>query len=463
MKTKIVVLSFFLGILCFACEDTLDSVGLGIQPKEDRIDVFDTIMNINATTIKIDSFYVFRSAYPLLGNFYDSEYGNIMADYICQYYPTFGFDTTKMVDNRIDSVRLIIKYASYIGDSLAPMEVTVYPVIKPFDGNYSNANPEIYCDMANPWGRKVYTACDLTIPDSIRKGLDFYPEINIPLPVSVGEKLLSIYKAKKAFNLTALPLDEFAALFPGTYVKSTFGTGNLLRTDYTEILSYYTVKYTTEGGEERDTVAYSTLKLSAELAQLNHIRSTKDLDLLKANDSIMYIKSLSGIYPEITIPVSDIVNSIGKRKFSSVKLKINAYPASERLYPIPMPGANSTTTLRAKLLLIERDSLASFFETHQFVNSQTNFAAAYASSTASYNFDNISNLIQKAINRPVEPGGRIKDLTLVLVPIQSEYSTDTGQEFPPQHYMIPSAVKLRKGGNNLQIKVIASDLEINTQ
>jgi hypothetical protein len=442
-------------------------VGLGIQPKEDKVNVFDTILNLEAKTVKVDSLYLSRTINGLLGNFYDPNYGNINAEYICQYYPSIGFDTAHILDNKIDSVRLNIYYTSYVGDSLIPMEVTVYPVNKALDDHfYTNVKPENYCDMSNPWGKKAYTAFDLAVPDTERIKTTFYPNVAVDLPISVGEKILSIYKEHKGFN----DLEKFVELFPGTYVKSTFGTGNLLKVDITEISTYYTRKYVSAAtGNDTMSMSRSVLTVTGEVSQLNRIRSTNDEHLLQDNDSVMYIKTPAGIFPQITIPISTIVEGIGKRKFSSVKLKINACPKAENLYALPFPGIGTVaTSLKTKLLLIEADSLKPFFENHQSSNSQTNFTTTYTASTATYNFDNISNLIQHAIDR-TKPGEKTEDLQLLLVPIQVEFSQQSSgytyydQEYGTEHHLSPAAVTLRKGGDHLQLKIIASDLEINTR
>ncbi|MDR0798701.1 MAG: DUF4270 domain-containing protein [Dysgonamonadaceae bacterium] len=468
MKTKLFFFSICLSLLCWACDDTLDSVGMGIQPKEDQIEVYDAVFNLEATTIKMDSLYT-NTIYGLLGKFYDAQYGDIQAGYLCQYYPSVGFDTIHIIDNHIDSVEVKIWFSTYVGDSLAPMEVTVYPVIKALDNHfYTNVKPENYADLNTVWGKKTYTAYDLSLSDSVRNVLKPYKLVSIPIHREIGQSLFNTYKQNKGYG-SSLP-NDFLKTFPGTYVKSTFGTGCLINVERTEFNMYYTrrdtlLRTTTQIVDsivERPT--YASLLVTKEVRQLNAIRSSNDSELLKDNDKL-YLKAPTGIFAQITIPISDIMQGIGKKKFNSVRLKINA-DAPGGPYTLPFPGTGTlTASTKAKLLLIEPDSVATFFgKNNKAADFKTTYTTTYTSSTASYDFDNISNLIQQAIDRAKD--GQAEDLKLLLIPVQVDYASSTSYgdyDYSTGFSLVPSAITLKKGENKLQIKVIASDLEIDRQ
>lgn len=474
MKTKIFVLSLFLSLIYSACEDNvIDSIGMGIRPKQDIINIYDTIINIDsACTMRMDSIYA-KTINGLLGNFYDRDYGDIKAGYICQYYPSLGFaaaDSIAINDDgtTIDSVRLNIYYTSYFGDSLAPMEVSVYPVIKkPLNENYyTNIEPEDYCDLSQVWGRKAYTAVDLNVSDSIRSLSTYYKNVSIPLPKSWGQTLYDEYKKRKEqlnavadFAETFGSLEDFIRFFPGTYLESSFGTGNLLKVDISEIYLYY--KRRTKKANSTEDSTYTTvaaLTVTKEVIQLNSFKSNYSNGLLATDPEKMYLKTPTGVFSKIIIPIPEIVKSIGEKKFNSVTLKINAYPQSEKEYAFPFPGTGIiSSTHSSKLLLIEPDSVKPFFEEQKVANFQTTYTTTYESSTQSYKFNNIANLIQNAIKEAPD-----KPLELFLIPVQVEYYTQSSgytsyyQDYSTSHYLLPSAVTLKKGGSNLQIKIIAS-------
>ncbi|MDR2057321.1 MAG: DUF4270 domain-containing protein [Dysgonamonadaceae bacterium] len=453
MKTKLFLFSLLSIFVYGACEDTIDSIGIGLQPIEDSISAYETIINIDAYTVKVDSIFT-NSINGLLGNFYDPYYGNIKGGYICQYYPSLGFGDS-VVNHKIDSVRLNIYYSSYFGDSLAPMEVSVYPVVKKqLENNYyTNINPDDYCNRNKVWGSKSYTAWDLTLPDSIRNNSTYYKNVSIPLPTDWGQTLYEEYLQQ---GKTLGSVEEFTKRFPGTYIESSFGSRNLLKVDITEISIYYQECYKKDG---KDTIATNAavLTVTEEVIQLNHFENEYNAKLLEDYDDKMYLKTPSGVISKIIIPVPEIIKNFGKKKFNSVKLNIAAYPQPQSDYPLPLPGVGISGSAKAKLLLIEPDSVKSFFENQKVADFNTSYSVAYSSTTGSYSFDNIANLIQNAMAKAPD-----KNLELFLIPVMVEYYTYnyTDQEYATSHYLAPSAVTLKKGGDNLQIKIIASELEI---
>ena len=470
MKTKIFLFTLLFGLIFFTCEDSLNTVGMGIQPDEDKIGVFDTIINIEARTVRMDSIYT-KSHSGFLGNFYDPKYGDIKAGYLCQYYASFGFSDSIIGTrgNEIDSVRLQIYYSSYVGDSLAPMEVSVFPIIKPLEEDYySNVDPAKYCDLSSPWAKKVYTARDLNVPDSINNlnNLSNYRKsVSITLPKYIGQDL---YEKYIELGGTFGSIDNFNSIFPGTYLESSFGIGSILKVDLTEIYVFYTRDYTTASTETGADSLYvgidaAVFTFTKEVTLLNNFSSNHDDNLyLEPSTDSLYLKSPVGICSEITIPIPDIVKSIGRKKFSSVNLRVNAYPKATENYTLPFPGTEVSGTSSAKLLLIEQDSVQSFFENQKIADSQTSYTTVMDTINNYYQFNNIANIVQTAIdNAPDKP------LKLLLIPVQVEgYIQQSGYssylvDYSTGYCLNPSAVVLKKGGDNLQIKVIASDLEIN--
>jgi len=469
MKTNEFVFCLLLVCIIFsACDDSIGRVGLGILPEEDKISVFDTTVIVDARTIEVDSIYA-KTTNGLLGDFYDPTYGNIKSSYICQYYPSVGFTyLDSIVNNKIDSVRLNVYYTSYLGDSLAPMEVTVYPVVKPLDKNYyTNADPANYCDMNNPMAKYSYTARNLNISDSLLQARSYYYSISIPLPAKLGQDYLD--KIQKG-ELTTV--DEFLDFFPGTYLTNTFGTGSMLAVDMTDISLYYTLQRTLQdvnGNDSLATVAQrAVFTVTKEVIQLNKFENTISSYLTEDSPDKTYLKSPAGVFTEITIPIKDIVKGIGTKKFSSVVLSLKAYPKDESTYALPFPGIansandNSASGYESKLLLIEPDSVINFFEMKKVADGKTSYTTQFNSSTYTYDFSNIANVVQNAIEKAPD-----KDLKLWVIPVLTTWYQQnvSGQylsvDYMTSHYLYPSGVTLKKGGDNLKVRVVASDLTIN--
>jgi len=475
MKTDRVVFSFLLSVIFMACNDTIGRVGLGIQPDSDKVSVFDATFNFSSRTIVVDSIYA-KTPYGLLGEFYDPSYGSIKSSFISQYYPAIGFAyLDSIVDNRIDSVRLNLYYSSYIGDSLAPMQVTVYPVIKPLTENYyTNANPSDYCDLKNPITTYAYTARNMNISDSLLQANGYSYRISIPLPVKFGEDYLD--KVSKG-ELTTV--DAFLKFFPGTYLTTTFGTGSLLPINMSTISIWCSRRMmykNVDGGDSTVIVPDAAVfTVTKEVIQLNKFENKNPAFLTEDNPDKTYLKTPAGVYTEMTIPIKEIVKAIGKKKFSSVTFSLKAYPQDDWTYSLTFPGMATPTGYdmygnpltagsQPKLLLIQPDSVASFFEKKKVADRQTTFTTQFNRTTYSYFSEvNIANLIQNAINKAPD-----RDLKLWVIPVlttQVSQTSSSGYSVPVDYmtsnYLYPSGVTLKKDSTNLKLRVIAADLSIN--
>ena len=465
MRTKKILSILFLSLIFIAaCDDDLSEVGMGVQPDQDQISVYDTTILINSYTVKIDSIYA-KSITGYLGEIYDPSYGTLKSGYACQYYPSYGFYIDSIIGNKIDSVKLVFYYNTFWGDSLAPMEVSVYPVVKTLEKNYyTNINPADFCDMQNPIVRRGYTARNPLTSDSL-VNLGYYRSVTIPLPNEFGQRFLD--EAMKPEPNAFSSVNAFTEFFPGTYLSTTFGVGSMIAAEYTRLHVYYTRNYTVEDSEGNDSIIvamdYADFRVTKEVVQLNSIQNNDDSFLLESNKDSTFIKSPAGVYTKIVIPIREIAKKIGKRKFSGIELSVKAYPQNDWEFGFDYPGLGAISkSEKSKLLLINADSIQNFFETQSVADNLTTYATTFNWSEYAYKFNNISNVVQHAIENAPE-----KDLNLLLIPIQTSYMTEStyngyvDRDYASSYYLSPSAVALKKGGDNLKIRIIASDLTIN--
>jgi len=479
MKTSRIVFCLFLGVIYMACNDTIGRVGLSVLPDADKVSVVDTMVTLSARTIEVDSLYA-KTTNGFLGEFYDPAYGSVKSSFICQYYPSNGFPYLDSIfGNKIDSVRLNIYYSACIGDTLAPMEVTVYPVVKDLDNNYyTTSDPAQYCDMDHPLAKYSYTARNMNVSDSLlqvwQTNTGYYSYISIPLPVKIGQDYLDQVQMG---NLTTV--DEFLNYFKGTYIATTYGTGCMLPIDLTQILLYYTRQTSTltDSNGNSDSTGFvassAAFTVTKEIIQLNQFENKNPAFLTQDDTAKTYLKTPAGVFTELTIPIKEIAAKIGKKRFSSVAISLNAYPPSDWNYSLQFPGTTSSLTptlssdgstgCSAKLLLIEPDSVANFFEMKKYADGKTTYTTQFNPTTYSYNFSNISNLVQNAIDKAPD-----KDLILWVIPVMTTwvsqtdaYGNSSTTDYTTSHYLYPSGVTLMKGGNNLKVRVIATDLTIN--
>ncbi|MDR1556860.1 MAG: DUF4270 domain-containing protein [Tannerellaceae bacterium] len=452
MKIRLYITSVSLGVLLLsACDDEMGTVGPTIQPEADKAIVYTDTFQLKASTIKIDSLYA-RSVYGLLGEFYDPLFGNLKSDYICQFYASEGFRFEHTpIDGKIDSVMLNIFYnrGEWVGDSLAPMEVTVFPVVKQLERNfYTHLNPQDYVDMQNPLGQQAYTPRNLSVSDSIWNLAStdlnyYYPQIKIALPEALGQKF---YDETLNHPATFTNQQRFNEFFPGLYVTNTFGSGNITTVSSTAMLIYYRYLTASSSGAIDSVInTYEVFTVTPEVIQLNNFYNTDISHLLEPNDTYAYLKTPAGVFTRLTLPIRDILSCIKERRVNSFYLSLKAMPQEDWEYALAPP---------AYLLLLPEDSLAGFFSEGKLQNSVTSFVSAqYAALT--YDFGNLSPLLKYlAENEPDK-----EELNFLVVPVEmttQQTSTSSLVVTSLNHYLKPSGLRLRKDGETLRFQVVSS-------
>ncbi len=468
MKIKAIVYSIFVSLAFIACDDDLSSVGLEIQPDGDKISVRTDTVSFTSSTQIVDAIFI-KSDMAYLGSYDDPLYGNVKYGYLCNFYtsPDNVF-ADEVIDNKIDSVTLSILYhgfedEGFVGDSLAPMEATVRKVMEPLSKKnyYSDIDPikEGYISKDAPaLANAIYTARDLNVPDSVylltetvngKKVKVFSSHVTFKFPdTTLGEKIYNEWK-RPGGKETFKDLDKFFKFFPGVYIESTYGSGNVLKIRRTLLEVHYRthIKRNTSGKVDSLVTRSALFSTAAESTQLNIIEKNSNREKLQelvSDTEYTYLKTPAGVITQLEIPLQDIVNKIGDddRIFNNVNLTLETaeQPAGE-----DMPSA---------IMLIHPDSAKTFFEEARNPNSVGNgycyFATRALSSSYKYDFGNISTLIQNSIKNSTEP------LKLLVVPVQ--FITDaSGSPYATTNYFTPSGAKLKRENLKLHITTTKSN------
>ncbi|NLZ95769.1 MAG: DUF4270 domain-containing protein [Bacteroidales bacterium] len=131
-KNILYIISLSIVTLLYSCDDSLKNIGFTIQPESDRITVGIDSLYISAKTVSVDSLLpggIFaKTNSPVLGEYKDPLFGTIKSDFAGEFYYPEG---NKFPDNTtIDSVKVAVFYNSWRGDSLAPVNLSVYEINK---------------------------------------------------------------------------------------------------------------------------------------------------------------------------------------------------------------------------------------------------------------------------------------------------------------------------------------------
>ena len=181
-------------------------------------------------------------------------------------------------------------------------------------------------------------------------------------------------------------------VLPGFFFKCTGGIGSMAYISVPQLNIYYRM-YKENGTKTSNNV--TLFNGTEEILQTTTVTNDKEvLAQLVDDNSCTYIKSPSGIITELTLPVDEIMAGHENDTINSAKIVLNRVNNTNwSNYSLPSPST---------LLMLETDSVKSFFENKKLANYKTSYLASYASSTNRYTFGNISNLIASMYNAKTE-------------------------------------------------------------
>lgn len=460
MKFKLLLsISFVLSILSFlSCDDDSRTVGTSIRPNTDAIDVKADTVSLQAKTVPMDSIYL-RTIYGLVGDYHEPLFGSTKADYLCELYcdsASFkaGNDRNTI---RIDSVRFNITFFNFVGDSISPMDISVYKVNKPLKRiNYTNINPSEYYSSQDIVGQQSFSIHNLA------KSSTGGRTISTPLNKELGEFFLKTWKEEP--NVLAKP-DNLKKRFPGFYITSRFGKGTLINVDYSIFDIHYSYLGKTKDAKRDSTYhAIFSLSVTPEVIQMNHVENKNPELLNKDNADRTYIKSPAGVCTQISIPLKEILNKKNNLIINSAKFSLTGNTPLESVSKLPRPS---------RLLFINKDSLNTFFIERKLPDSKSSYILTNSnllnintskgkesnkytfSSSDPSSIGNIAPLINHYAELKAK-GTAVPDvLNYMLIPIDIE-TNDLGYVSNIYNSMTPASAILRTDPKYMKLSLIFS-------
>ena len=470
MKKLIMAGIAMLTIAISSCDNETDTLGNTLTSSVDRFAVAADTFNVTTRSIVADSVLA-RSVYSYLGRLKDPETGAyVTSDYMTQFNllesttNSLFFPADSIVNRDehglpvVDSCVVNIVTDGYQGDTLTAMKVTVRELEKAVkDGvaYYSNYDPETLGYLRSGEGAvnidKVYSYADLLLSDSVRKSrMDgkSYPMISIPLNDTYtdrngrnynnyGTYIMQQYYEHPEYFKNALTFTK--NICPGLYFKTTGGLGLVMEVLTTRLDLYYTHKY---GGST--TSNRCAINGSEEVLRTIHITNDKNAIRQLADDkSCTYLKTPAGIFTEVTLPVDDIMKGHENDTITQAKIVFRRMNDFSSISDIVM--AEPPT-----LLMIERDSLNSFFEHRNVPDYVSSYLAYFNSTYNTYTFNNIAGLITHMHNLKERSANWNK---VVIVPVDvtttsSSSSSSSTSIANIDHLMFVTSIRLIGGEDN---------------
>ncbi len=481
MKFNILVLTIAsVLVMLTACDDTTDTLGTSLTDDMDMLEVSTDTFEVTSCSFVADS-VLSRNTIGYLGKIRDPETGNyIKGDFMAQFGTLENYylpqkDSIVSVDENgdvvADSCHIRLFYTTYYGDSLATMNLTVHEMAKPMEENvkyYSNFDP-MKEGLVRQDGMKInktYTLADLSIDESERWDASTYtPNIKINLNKEYVDKdgvkynnfgtyiLRQYYKNPDNFRNS---YNFIHNVCPGFYFEVNDGLGSMAYVTVSQLNVYF--RY----NNDSIYVGTSSFAGTEEVLQTtNIVNDDNAIKNLAEDNSCTYLKTPSGIFTEITLPVDDVKYCHENDTLNTAKLtltRINNNNHGE--YSLEAP-----TTL----LMIPKDSLYSFFENGDIVDYQKSYVASYNSSYNNYVFNNISSLITYMYNIKKEglaanpnwlSEEKNKDWNKVLIIPVSVVTNSSSQIVKVTHDMSLTSTKLVGGPDNqngpIQLSVVYS-------
>ncbi len=473
-----------------SCDDDTATIGMDIMPGTDNVQTSQVEYSVSTRSVKVDSVLA-NTNDCYLGTIIDPETrAKTTCDFLAQFHMMENYKfpkkekmAVKDADGNVvaDSCDLRIYFDQYYGDSLTTMKLLVqeldknkvmeegihyYTSLKP--GDYVNNSPTAIKKS------QVYTVRDLTRPDSDANTSTYYRSVVVKLPKEYGSYILNKYYENPDYFKNSYQFIHNVC--PGFYVQTTGGIGSMINVEVSTLNVYF--QYHSKDAAGNDTIIDGMHRMAAteEVIQNTRIENKIPEDMLSTNSAYTFVKSPTGIFTEVELPMHDIITGTHYNDtINSAQISFRRYNNKEaNIYNLSAPEA---------LLLVRKDNAFSFFEKEQITSGGNSYIATFDSNNNAYTFENISQLLTNIRNEFYAEAGVIPGMSdeerkerfeawikqnpdrnkMMLIPVKPQYSTTTNsygltvkQLLRVRNDLSLSSAKLEGGTTPLKLSVVYS-------
>ena len=359
-----------------------------------------------------------RTLTDLIGDITIPNYGRISSNIVAQFVPAVALDTANFNSADIDSAFINFLYypGGYVGDSIVPMGLTVYPLTKQLPADLdTDFDPAGYYNPAKTLASGVFSPSTL---DNPKEAALTVRSVELKLPIDFARQLFDAFVANPSDYQNGVVFTR--NVFPGIYAASTFGSGRMMHFERTSITMNFT-KYTTNTTTNKtDTTLVEQEYYAVSPEVINNNNLTVDLDpalLRRITDGETMIIAPAGYNARVRFPAPEIMAAYRAHGgllavLNTVSLEIPADTiATNGLAPAP----------NYVLLVLEKD-LDEFFDQNKLPDNKTSFYAAFDGSSRSYTFSGLATYIKDLLDSETEV--KEEDYTFCLVPVTVNFEQD---------------------------------------
>lgn len=359
-----------------------------------------------------------RTITQLIGSIQAPGFGSLSSDVVTQFMPANQIDSN-LKPEEIDSLRLhmLFEAGAFTGDSIVPMGVSVYRLTKDLPSPiYSNFDPSGYYNPNECIGHTAYSISSENITGEEQEAEARM--ITVKLPAELGQEFCRAYAADP--SLFTAPEQFAKKVFKGLYIKSSFGSGRIVRVAKSIINMHFHRTSKVEGTDRDTTINYvgRYFAVTPEIITNNNIRLTLTPEMsaeVAAGKTI--IAAPAGLEAEMKFPAREIIERY-KSNITSLGV-INTLTMQVFADSIKNPYSISAPP---SLLLVLKKDKDKFFAENQITDNKTSFYANYSKTTGSYTFVGLKQYILDLMKKDEITDD---DVTFVLTPVNIETESNT--------------------------------------
>lgn len=409
-----------------SCSEDTATIGSSVTNKTDLLEYSTGLYQATSRSILADSVYSDNSN-CYFGMVKDPEtLSYVKSDFMTQFNMIEGFElpTQDKMLSKIDGevvadsceISLFVKYSKSYGDTLAAMKMRVSELDSPIDDKYTHySNFDLksngYLRDKGLQINRMFSIRDLTLSDANLKHIQtniskqgtstdsgYYDRIRVPMNVPYTAKNGTTYNNYGTYVLrTYYEHPEYFRnsywfvhnVCPGFYFEITDGLGVMANILEINIQMFYTFQ-----ADTAKAISAVYLSSTPEVMQTTHVVNDRPtLQKLVDDNNCTYLKSPAGIFTEVTLPVDEISQTHANDSLLSVSINFERLNSGTQ-------GSEMHIATPTNILMVQKDSLYSFFENKTMYDYTTSFMGTL--STNVYAFSNIGNLITQMARQKAE-------------------------------------------------------------
>ena len=404
MKFRLFTAIAITAMAIVSCSEETAGIGKSLTDEDDKLQVSTGIFEAHSKSLVIDSIYA-QNFDCFFGQIKDPETGTyVKTEFMTQFNLLEGvkFPSKELMvveDGQViaDSceIWLFFNKERCYGDSLVPLKMRLQELIEPMDDNlvyYSDYDPEEagYIREGGIDKKQMFSIVNHTYSDEARSSKGYGDIIRITLndPYiapdgqsynNYGSYLLQTYYDHPEYYKNSYTFVH--KVCPGFNFKIEDGLGVMANINDISLRLYYHYK------KSNDAFSNTMMAFAAtpEILQTCHVTNDKEgLKELAADNSCTYLKTPSGIFTEVELPVMKIMEGHHNDSLLSVNMTFQRMNSElfENEYLLKAPSM---------VLMIQKDSLFSFFEQEKTYDYRSSFVSSLNKNT--YSFTNMGNIV----------------------------------------------------------------------